>query len=706
MGENFWARYHISELVDIQRLEKLLESYSSATGMVTALLDLEGNVLIATNWQDACTKFHRKNAVTCGNCLESDTAIASGLEKGHTYNLYRCKNGLVEVATPIKINGVHLANLFTGQFFLKEPDLEEFRARARKISFDEDAYIEAIRRVPVYSEKEIKSHFDFLVQLAEMIAEMGAINVETKKLNEQIRNNNSLIVSSVENFVSNAPVGIAKNLASNGSFLEVNREFRRFTGYNLPELNRLSYWDLTPPEYEKQEAIQLGKLKSEGHYGPYEKEYIHKDGHRYPVLLYGVLIKDDDGRDVIWSIVQDISEPKKLERDLKTARQRAEAANEAKSEFLANMSHEIRTPMNGILGMLDLLSRTDLTDEQKSYADIAHESGEFLLNILNDILDYSKLEAGKLKLETMDVNILELFEHTVNGFRHQAEGKGLALSFETDIPEESHVSTDPTRIRQMLMNLIGNAVKFTETGSVCVNASLRTDDEGQTTLLWSVADTGVGIEQDHLSRLFESFQQADASISRRYGGTGLGLSITQNICALMKGKISAESTLGSGTTFHVSLPVQKVSSAQGLPAEPVKVKWPSFDAKTVKLLAVEDNIVNQTLIAKLLTRLDLRFELAANGQEAIEALQKASPDAPFTMILVDCQMPVLDGYSTTKIIRAGKAGHQNSKLPIIALTANALDTDRQACLDAGMNDFLAKPISIDAFEATLAKWLS
>jgi signal transduction histidine kinase/CheY-like chemotaxis protein len=400
-------------------------------------------------------------------------------------------------------------------------------------------------------------------------------------------------------------------------------------------------------------------------------------------------------------LTTEIQHGKQIEAELKEAKEKAEQMSRAKGEFLANMSHEIRTPMNGVIGTLQLLEDTSLSEEQKDYVDTASTSAEALLAILNDVLDISKIEAGKLSFEKIAFDFKKVINNIVVLHSLKAEQQNVLLLQKIDESLPGAILGDPTRIRQVILNLVSNALKFTSQGEVTISVDVVKKDADSVDLKVTVSDTGIGIPQEAQKTLFNAFTQADGTTTRKYGGTGLGLAIVSQLVELMQGTLGVDSDEGEGSSFWF------IANFQYTDEVPEKIESPVSENKSVpinaRVLLVEDNPINQMVAQKMLEKIGIKAKLAKNGVEALYLLK----EQPFDLVFMDCQMPEMDGFDATREIRKlDIKGLEGRSLPVVAMTANVMSGDRERCLEVGMDDYIGKPVQRDKLEAVLRKWLS
>jgi len=485
-------------------------------------------------------------------------------------------------------------------------------------------------------------------------------------------------------------------LDSLGNIAFINRSGCQILGYSPEDLlSGLNILDVVSAE-DKENVNRDVKLALKGVPQVHEYRLQKKDGSTFPAIAYSIPIVRRGKTEGLRGIFLDISERKRVEEELKSAMEAAQAAARAKSDFLANMSHEIRTPMNAVIGMTSLLSETDLNKDQKEYLETIRTSGHALLAIINDILDFSKIERGMIELEYKPLHIQDCINEALSIISSQASEKGLKLLYKSEgyIPET--VVGDAARIRQVLVNLLSNAVKFTEKGDIVVQASASELPDNSYELHISVKDTGIGISQETSAKLFQLFSQADASTSRKYGGTGLGLAISKRLVELMGGRIWIESEEGKGSVFHFTIRANISEDQPEIIKPTLQVKVKPKEAKDLRILLAEDNPINQRIAILMLKKLGYIADSVANGLEVISALDKQKYD----VILMDVQMPEMDGLEATKEIR--RRWPLNGPR-IVALTAHAIEGDREKCLEAGMDDYICKPISLESLKTALER---
>jgi PAS domain S-box-containing protein len=484
-----------------------------------------------------------------------------------------------------------------------------------------------------------------------------------------------------------------------------NRYTEQMLGYQKNELYLRPVSGIYPAEeWQKIREMNIRKLGSKHHL---ETRVVRKDGQMIDIDLSVNILKDTDSK-IIGSvgIMQDITEQKRMQQMLVQAKIAAEEASSAKSLFLANMSHEVRTPMNTIIGMIDLTLDSQLTDEQRENLRTVKDAADILLSLLNDILDLSRVEAGKIQLESIELNVPNIVKSVCKGLSVLAHQKNLDIVWDIDSNIQETLVGDPVRIRQVLVNLINNAIKFTFRENIVVGAKIQTSTPTHCELLFFVKDQGIGIPQGKLETIFDVFTQADASTTRRFGGTGLGLSISKRLVEMMGGRIWVESEEYKGSTFYFTAMLKYVGKETVVPTPTPTVEEVAVspgtsvvEVKPLTILLAEDNIVNQKMAVKMLEKRGWTVKAANNGKQVLEMLD----DGAFDLILMDAQMPVLDGFETTKLIRENekKTGRH---IPIIALTARAMTGDRRRCLDCGMDGYVSKPIDRQNLYDTIEKF--
>ena len=412
----------------------------------------------------------------------------------------------------------------------------------------------------------------------------------------------------------------------------------------------------------------------------------------------------DEGKCVrLVGAFQDITEQVNSREQLEHRHKELSLALEARSLFLANMSHEIRTPINGVLGMLQILESSSLDTEQTRFLGLAKDSATSLLGIINDILDFTKIDSGKLALETVPIDLNQVLDNCVDIFIPSAKEKSIQLVKQLENTQGANIITDPTRLRQICANLLSNALKFTHQGQVSITTNLTLQKKGMATLTIAVKDTGVGLTQEQQALLFSPFNQADVSTTRKFGGTGLGLSITRKLCQLMSGDVSVKSVLNKGSVFSAQIEVG-IMAKSAHSAEPEMAVSQTKDLSNLHVLVVEDNEINQVVIGEMLKQRQITYDIVNDGLEALAILEvEKSSMNPYTLILMDCQMPNMDGYQTTQHIR--QLSSNVASIPIIALTANALSEEREKCFASGMNEYLSKPVDQANLYTMLEKFI-
>ena len=492
-----------------------------------------------------------------------------------------------------------------------------------------------------------------------------------------------------------------------------NHNVQTLFGYEEETIGLTSDWwgqNVHPDDRERVVAGLQARLGSDEEFWSSEYRFRRADGSYADIFDRGYILRNPDGRAV--RMIGSMMDTTKRNREMALARARDAALESArlKSQFLANMSHEIRTPMNSVIGMTDILLHTELTPEQREFVEIVRMSGESLLTIINDILDFSKIEAGKLKFEMLDFEPRTAIEEVTAMLLEQTRAKKLQLSSFIDADAPETVRGDPGRLRQVLTNLINNAIKFTPQGEIKLRATKETEDDTHVVLRFEVTDSGIGIPEEARACLFLPFSQVNGSTTRKYGGTGLGLAICKQLVNLMAGEIGCDSVANEGSTFWFTARFEKPSPALSpreisperiqKPVNSPAAQLPEDVRRRTRILIAEDNAFNQKVVLRQVREMGFGADAVASGIEVLEALDRV----PYDLVLMDCQMPEMDGYACAAEIRRreNNAGH----IPIIAMTAHVMPADRDKCLAAGMDDFLSKPVRVAHLEQVLTRWLT
>ena len=848
----------LKEILEIEKLSKILEQLYSATGLANFIVDLNGNILHGVGWKSICTEFHRKHKISLDRCLKSDTILANQLKTKEKYSIYICQNGMVDVATPITIDGVHVANLFIGQFFFETPDKDFFIKQADELGFDKEKYIKALEECHVYNKETILRFLDFFSGLINMIGESALKTIKQKKQVTEIANKDEraaeLIIVKEQAETANAVIKEAAKynrslietsldplvtIGLDGIITDVNSATEKATGLPREKIIGSDFSEyFTEPGKARagyKHAFDVGKVVD------FELYLKHINGSSIPVLYNASVYKDIEGQIIgVFAAARDISAIKKYEDELinfrnnlesivqqKTAelliankelafrndekdkraaelvlanrelifqtgekadraaelviadeelvfqtgekadraaelliankelifqneekekraeelliankelvfqnaekdkraaeliiankelifqneekvrravrteklkeqnielemqKKQLDEASQLKSSFLSNMSHELRTPLNAIVGFSELALKTSLSPRQRNYLSKIKISSHTLLGLISDILDLSKIEAGKLELEMATFNLEEVLQNAVNQVSVKSQEKGLKLMVSIDEEVPLILNGDSLRLGQILLNLVSNAVKFTDKGEIAIRVELLEENGDSASIQFSIKDTGIGMTDEQVIKLFQPFTQADTSTTRKYGGTGLGLAISQNLVGLMSGDIWVKSEEGVGSTFFFTV---KVNIAD---KERFKHYKNTFENWGKKVLLVDDIEESREIIGSMLAEMSLDVVMSSSGEEAIAILEKTKEENCFDLVIMDWKMPGIDGIEASRQI---KNMFSIGKAPaIILVTAYTSEGVQEKAKQIGvLEDVLYKPVT-------------
>jgi PAS domain S-box-containing protein len=527
--------------------------------------------------------------------------------------------------------------------------------------------------------------------------EINYLRQRVADLEESCRMAEKLLVHREAKFngiIDNFRLGLLE-VEPSGVIIHANESFCEMSGFSIEELFGKDGGEMLLDEFEKERMKERNASRIEGEEDVYELRILNKEREtRYWLVSAAPLLGDDGNIHGSIGIHWDITHLKEMEFELKEAKRKAEESSKAKAMFLANMSHEIRTPLNGIVGMAEQLAQSQLDADQRYFTDIMRSASSTLLSIINDVLDISKIESGKFSIETVSFNLNENIRRTLSIFEEKTRLAGISLDIELmDDRGIMHLG-DPHRLSQVLFNIVGNAIKFTNDGYVRVTSKLERGENDICLVSFAIEDTGVGMDMIYLTKVFEAFSQEDASITRKFGGSGLGLSIARSIVQIMGGTIAIQSEKGKGTRVDIRIPMR--ISNDKTKQEIVEMTDLQKSLKGLRVLAVEDNELNRMVLQVILKKCEVSVSIAHNGQEAIDLIQEKE----FDIVLMDVQMPILDGLEATKFIREDL----KYSIPIIGLSANAMREEVEICKQAGMNDYLVKPYSERALVEVMKKW--
>lgn len=716
-GENGGALQELGGLFDREEMAELLDSWCDLVGVAAGIVDPLGRVFVGSHWQRVCTDFHRVHPTTREHCLASDVILSDDVRHREPPAIHQCRNGLIDAAAPILVDGKHVGSVFIGQFLLKSLDEAFYRRQAVEYGFDEDRYLAAIREAPIVSEQRLPAILQFLASFARLLSQIAQSRVRDRKAgerllsvleDERIAQRALAEESAFTNTVLDTAQAMILVIDKQGRIARFNRACEQLSGYAAAEaIGREPREFLLLPEESQGVTDTIREASGSACPTLHENFWVTRDGRLRRLAWVNAAMRDDQGNtQYIVCTAIDITERKRSEaevaryrehleelvesrtrelaesnRALRAAKEAAEAANRAKSIFLANMSHELRTPLNAVLGFSQIM-RGDptLSEAHREHLEIINRSGAHLLGLINDVLDMSKIEAGQVVRNDVAFDLRADLQDIAEMMRIRASAKGLGFSLEQSSDAPQHIKADQKKLKQIIINLAGNAVKFTEAGGVVLRVWTEAGK-----LCGEVEDTGPGISAEQIESLFEPFAQGQKNTE----GVGLGLFISRKLVELMGGRIAVASKPGEGSRFAFEVPFAPATAEEVAQLAPrARVAGLAPGQTPPRVLVAEDSKVNRLLMVKTLRAAGFEVIEAGNGAEALDSFRRMKPD----IVLMDIRMPLMDGDAATREIKRSAEG---AKTPVIIVSASTLDDDRQRMLACGADDFIGKPIQAE-----------